>query len=167
MKNQVISNRSNSTFTATTQFLNMKKLLALFFCSVFSLAVHAQKADDIVGTWLTGTGKARVLIFKVDNSYFGMIVWLRDPLNEEGKPKMDKNNPDPKKKTAPLIGLQMLKAFTFDGSQWENGTIYDPENGKTYSCTINMKDGKLDVRGYIGISLIGRTQVWTRVSTAK
>lgn len=134
---------------------------------LFSFVAVAQKGDDIVGVWLTGTGKAKVQIFKVDNLYYGMIVWLRDPLNEEGKPKMDKNNPDEKKRSTPLVGLQMLKSFTFDGKEWENGTIYDPENGKTYSCTITMKDGKLDVRGYIGISLIGRTQVWTKSALTK
>ena len=144
-----------------------KKLIVLLTFVFISASASAQKADDIVGTWLTGTGKAKVQIFKVDTRYYGMIVWLRDPLNEQGKPKMDKNNPDPQKQTAPLLGLSMLKSFTFDGSEWEDGTIYDPENGKTYSCTITMKDGKLIVRGYIGISLIGRTQVWTKVTAIK
>lgn len=154
--------------TSNILFAGFAKKVAVLCTFVFlSAAASAQKADDIVGTWLTGTGKAKVQIFKVDTRYYGMIVWLRDPLNEQGKPKMDKNNPDPQKQTAPLLGLSMLKNFTFDGSKWEDGTIYDPENGKTYSCTITMKDGKLDVRGYIGISLIGRTQVWTKVAAVK
>lgn len=61
----------------------------------------------------------------------------------------------------------MLKGFEFDDDEWEDGTIYDPENGKTYSCTIKFRDGKLDLRGYIGISLIGRTQTWYKVSDIK
>jgi uncharacterized protein (DUF2147 family) len=63
-----------------------------------------------------------------------------------------------------LIGLVILKDFAFNGKdKWEDGTIYDPNNGKTYSCVIRLKnESALEVRGYIGISLLGRTEVWTR-----
>ena len=76
---------------------------------------------------------------------------------------MDKNNPDKSKRNTPLMGYLLLKNFIFDDGIWKDGTIYDPENGKTYSCKITMKDkNTLDVRGFIGISLIGRTDVWKR-----
>jgi uncharacterized protein (DUF2147 family) len=62
----------------------------------------------------------------------------------------------------------MLKNFSFDENEWNGGTIYDPENGKTYNCKIAIRDGnKLDVRGYIGISLLGRTETWFRVADIK
>lgn len=126
-------------------------------------------ADDVLGTWLTGTQKAAVTIYKEGNQYFGKISWLKTPLNEEGKPKVDKNNPDDARKKDPLMGIRLLKNFVFDGEdQWEKGTIYDPENGKTYSCKITMvnKD-KLDVRGFVGISMLGRTQTWIRIPDKK
>lgn len=140
-------------------------LLLLFLSlSCFSQAVNA---DAVIGTWLTASGKAKVQIYKEGDKYNGKIVWLKIPTYEDGKPKTDKNNPDKAKQSAPLLGLNMLKNFEFDEDEWEDGTIYDPENGKTYSCTIKYRDGKLDLRGYIGISLIGRTQTWYKVSDIK
>jgi uncharacterized protein (DUF2147 family) len=72
-------------------------------------------------------------------------------------------------RTVPLKGYRMLKDFTYSGnSQWENGTIYDPENGSTYKCIIKMTDANtLDIRGYIGIEALGRTDVWKRLEMKK
>jgi uncharacterized protein (DUF2147 family) len=139
-------------------------LLIILFTNYFSQTVNA---DAVVGTWLTATGKGKVQIYKQGKVYNGKIVWLKESLNTEGKPKLDKNNPDDSKKTAPLLGLNLLNGFVFDEDQWEDGTIYDPENGKIYNCKIKFRDGKLDLRGYIGISLIGRTQTWFKVADVK
>jgi uncharacterized protein (DUF2147 family) len=150
----------------------MKKVIlisiAILFCSInYSLA--QSEADALLGVWESGSGKARVKIDKVNDKYYGKIVWLKEPNNEEGKPKVDKNNPDEKLKTLPLLGYRMLKDFTYKGEKtWEDGTIYDPENGSTYSCTIKMTDtNTLDVRGFIGVSLFGRTDVWKRIQLKK
>jgi len=146
------------------------KLVVLALILFFSVNLNAQTAvssELITGTWLTASGKAKVKISKEGNVYNGKIVWLRDPLNAEGKPKTDKNNPNDALKVMPLLGLNMLKNFVFDEDQWIDGTIYDPENGKTYSCKVKYRDGKLDVRGYIGISLLGRTETWFKVADIK
>jgi len=137
----------------------------LFFAGIKINLAQTFTADAILGTWLTGTQKAAVTIYKEGNKYFGKISWLKNPNEENGKAKLDKNNPDDKKKTVPLMGLNLLKDFTFDGAaKWEKGTIYDPENGKTYSCKITMITAdKLDVRGFVGISMLGRTQTWIRI----
>lgn len=148
----------------------MKKLLFLNTLCLLTVICYAQsEADAILGVWETGSGKARVKIDKVGNQFFGKVVWLREPLNEEGKPKVDKNNPDEKLRTVPLLGYKLIKDFSFKGEKvWEDGTIYDPENGSTYSCTIKMTDeNTLDVRGFIGVSLFGRTDVWKRVQLKK
>lgn len=147
----------------------MKKLFFIGIVIISSLTGFAQNAgaDILIGTWLTASGKAKVEIYKEGNKYNGKIVWLKNPLDENGKPKVDKNNPDRTKKSVPLLGLNMLKGFVYDDGEWEDGTIYDPENGKTYSCTIRYRDGMLDVRGYVGISLLGRTQTWFRIPDAK
>jgi len=150
----------------------MKYTILVFGLFLAGLKISvAQKfnTDAILGTWLTGTQKAAVTIYKENGKYFGKISWLKTPNNEEGKPKMDKNNPDDKKKTVPLMGLNLLKEFVHNGEdKWEKGTIYDPENGKTYSCKITMVDNdKLDVRGFVGISMLGRTQTWIRIPDKK
>ncbi len=85
-----------------------------------------------------------------------------------GKEKVDRENPDPALRSRPVIGLRIFEGFTYDGDgRWKNGTIYDPASGKTYSCKIRLQDdGSLKVRGFIGISLLGRTEIWTRVPAA-
>jgi uncharacterized protein (DUF2147 family) len=126
------------------------------------------EADDIVGVWLNEDEDAHVEIENVDGVYFGKIVWLKEPVDEKtGRPKLDKENPDDEMKKRPLMGLELLSDFRFDGTnEWKDGTIYDPKSGKTYSCYMVFTDkskDRLKVRGFIGISLIGRTTYWIRV----
>lgn len=133
------------------------------------LSSAAPDPDAVVGVWLTDGGGSKIEIYKKDAKYYGKIVWLKEPNVEEGKPeagkpKRDANNPDPVHKTDPILGLQLLRDFEFDGTdKWGNGTIYDPETGKTYKCTMKIAEGgKLDVHGYIGIPAFGRSTIWTR-----
>jgi lathosterol oxidase len=122
-------------------------------------------ADAIVGVWQThGDKPAKIQIYSVSGRYYGKIISLRDPL-ENGKPVVDKNNPDVAKRGMPVVGLVLLTGFKFADDEWDDGHIYDPESGKTYSCILTLKDANtLKVRGYLGISMFGRTEVWTRVN---
>ena len=141
----------------------LKKFFLICFV-LFTSFLNAQKESDIEGTWIPGSGKANVRIYKSGNHYYGAIISLKEPIDSvTHKPKVDKNNPDKSKRNTPLMGYLLLKNFIYDDGIWKDGTIYDPENGKTYSCKITMKDkNTLDVRGFIGISLIGRTDEWKR-----
>ncbi len=151
----------------------MKKSAFLFFmvllAAAYAMPVAAQiKGDDIVGVWLNEDKDAHVKIENRDGKYYGNIIWLKEPIDEEtGKPKLDDENPDPELQKRPVMGLELLTGFVFDGDdEWEDGDIYDPKSGKTYSCYMKFTDDtkdRLKVRGYIGISLIGRTTYWTRV----
>jgi uncharacterized protein (DUF2147 family) len=132
--------------------------------------LKAQAADDILGNWLNQEGTAKIHVFKAANGkfkgkYFGKIYWLKEP-TKNGKPKVDEKNPDASKKNVEINGLILLNNFEFDADdkKWEDGTIYDPKNGKTYSCNITLVGEKLNVRGYVGISMIGRTAIWTKAN---
>jgi uncharacterized protein (DUF2147 family) len=128
---------------------------------------QTHKTDDIVGVWLNQEATAKVQIFKVSNSYYGKIVWLKEPNDSiTGKPRTDVENPDPKSQSVPLLGLVNLKGFVFDGEEeWKDGSIYDPKNGKTYKCYIRFESADvLKIRGYIGVSMLGRTTLWKRSS---
>ncbi|MFD2033531.1 DUF2147 domain-containing protein [Belliella marina] len=142
------------------------KMLKLSFILVFVFCISsafAQNPDAIVGKWYNTEKDAQVEISKEGNKYSGKIIWLADP-TENGKPKLDKNNNDKSKRDRPIMGMKLLNGFEYKDGTWENGTIYDPKNGKTYSCIIKKKnDQTLEVRGYIGISLVGRTVEWTKV----
>jgi uncharacterized protein (DUF2147 family) len=147
----------------------MKKSILLFILSfLFSIGYAqsgANESEKILGIWQTGTGKGRIQITKYGDKYGGKIVWLKEPTDANGKMKLDSKNPDELKKKNTIIGLTNLLGFTYEGhGKYENGIIYDPENGKTYKCIMTL-DGEttLKVRGYIGFSLIGRTDVWTRI----
>ena len=140
-----------------------KHLLALVVLMLLGTCAWAQKLSPI-GTWTNEDGKARFEIYKCGDKLCGKIVTLKEPLRN-GKPKVDENNPDKSMRDRPLVGLDFMKDFKYiGGNKWDDGTIYDPESGKTYSCYMKMtgKD-KMEVKGYIGISLIGRTQNWTRI----
>ena len=132
-------------------------LLALLFVPLVA------RAQSPVGTWKNE--KATFEIFDQGGKLFGKILTLKEPNDVNGKPKTDIKNPDTSKRSVPTLGLVFLKNFTASGNgKWENGTIYDPENGKTYSSYMQMTgNDKIEVRGFIGFSLLGRSQNWTRI----
>ena len=119
-----------------------------------------------VGRWLTEGGKSQVEIARCGDRLCGRIVWLNEPLDEAGKPKTDKNNPAEAERSRPILGLQLLAGFIKSAEaadRWEDGTIYNPEDGKVYKCSLTLQDANtLRVRGYVGVPLFGKTQVWTR-----
>ena len=133
------------------------------------VASHAEAGDAVLGYWLTDDGSAIFEIYKVDGKYHGKIAWLKEANypqddKEAGKPVRDRENPDASKRGRPLLGLELLSGFEYAGGNvWENGRIYNAENGKTYKCKMKLaSENELRVRGYIGISLIGGTTVWSR-----
>jgi uncharacterized protein (DUF2147 family) len=137
---------------------------ALLIAMIFCLAASAQKGDAILGQWVNPNGQDHILIYKKGNKYFGKLDWIKFPNDEQGKPKTDKNNPDKALQSRPDLGLELLKDFTFDGDDvYEDGTIYDPKSGKTYSCKMTLDGNNLKIRGYVLLSLFGRSEVWTRL----
>ena len=124
----------------------------------------ALEARDILGTWLTTDGKAHIEIYPCGDLYCGKIVWLSEPL-ENGQPKRDKENPDEALRDRPIIGLILVRDFSYDGDgTWSGGKVYDPESGDEYQGRMTLKDPMtLDLRGYILLPLFGRTERWTRV----
>ncbi len=140
-------------------------LSAITVTAVLSFAKQQTRADAILGSWKNGEGTGVIQIYKNGEKYQGKITWLKEPNDPEtGKPKLDKNHPDEKNHSRPILGLVSMWGFSYTGDkEWSGGKIYDNRNGKTYSCKIVMHDNNtLKIRGYIGISLIGRTDTWTR-----
>ena len=144
-----------------------KALIVCMLVLAAQLSVSAQIEESwIIGVWTPGHGKARVKIEKIGNKYFGKTVWLTEPNDPEtGKPKVDKNNPDPALRNTPRLGLRIMKDFVYDGNGiFSGGTIYDPEKGKTYCGKITITtQNTLDMRGFIcGFKALGREDTWTR-----
>jgi len=144
-----------------------KKIVPVLMLLVSVVGIHVVKAqsDKIEGVWLNEEKDAKIQIYKArDGKFYGKIVWLKDP-TENGKPKTDKKNPKDQMKTQPLVELVILKGFNMDGNTYEDGTIYDPNNGKTYDCKMTYKGKTLAIRGFIGLSLFGRTTIWERAGS--
>ena len=152
----------------------MTQLTQTFLALIVAIAMAPSAraaSDDILGSWLNQDQDAKIDIFKCGSDYCGKITWLKEPVcpvgskqGTPGTPKVDTKNPDASRRNTPLVGLQIIAGFQFSGDNlWKNGTIYDPDSDKTYSAkaTLVSRD-QLDLRGFIGISLIGRTEKWTR-----
>ncbi|MGF7218706.1 uncharacterized protein (DUF2147 family) [Spirosoma lacussanchae] len=125
---------------------------------------HTQPpADAVTGEWLSPRKDSRITIYRQGDLYQGRILW------GTGTATTDQSNPDPSLRSRNLIGLVILNGFVYDGrSTWENGTIYDPREGKTYSCKMTLTTpNSLSIRGYVGVSLFGRTEVWSRVTPGR
>lgn len=144
-----------------------KNIIFILCCAIMcSYATNsaAQAANAVTGIWKNGEGTAMVQIYEKSDKFYGKIVWLKIPNDANNKPKTDINNPNEKLQTRPLKGLENLVGFVYKGNgSWEDGTIYDPKNGNDYSCTITLVDNNtLEVRGFVGVSVFGRTDVWKR-----
>lgn len=150
----------------------------ILICTLFLLlppsfafaAVSA--ADAITGVWEVEEGDGHIEIYRCGEKYCGSIVWLKEPVypaddkgKMPGKPLVDRENPRKELKGRPLMGLRMMEGYTFRGSNlWDEGRIYNSENGKTYSSRISLKSrDRLELRGYIGIPLLGGSTVWRRI----
>lgn len=136
----------------------------LLLAGVASLSLLASVASaDVTGVWSTVEGKSHVKIEPCGDKFCGKIVWLKEPNNPEGKPKKDLNNTEKSLKTRPILGLELLSGFTPESkTEWEDGTIYNPEDGKTYSSTLTIsKSGVLEVEGCV--LFLCKTQVWKKV----
>ncbi len=122
------------------------------------------QADSIEGKWVTqddetGKQKSEVLIYKENGKLFGKITKLLLP-EDEGKKCV---NCKGENKDQPIEGMVIINDLQLDDETWEDGTILDPKSGKVYDCLIGFEDSNtLKVRGYLGFSLLGRTQIWKR-----
>ena len=137
----------------------------IFISMILMLAPLASAfAQDVVGKWKLEDGTAIVEVYQQGDVYNGKIVWLQTPTEADGSPAVDDLNPDPKLRTREVLGLNMLHGLKKDGSKYAGGKIYDPGNGKTYNCSMQVEGDVLKVRGSLDArGLIGRTMDWFRV----
>ena len=131
-------------------------------------ASRVRAGDGIIGLWLVEDGAAQVRVEPCgDGDLCGRIVWLEEPLDAGGRQRRDVENREAALREGPVLGLTILTRVPRvpnDDGVWTDARIYDPRNGKTYKCKLELEaDGRLKLRGYVGFSLFGRTTRWTRV----
>jgi uncharacterized protein (DUF2147 family) len=145
----------------------MKRLIRCFFqtaislCVSFSGAFSGSENDAILGKWLTENGQAIFEFYRVGSEYRALLVPLKNP---ESK---DINNPIDSLKGRKLRGATIIYGLNYDEKkkQWLNGWIYNPQDGKTYHCFCALKTNRSEMlfRGYLGVKLLGQSQIWKRV----
>jgi uncharacterized protein (DUF2147 family) len=159
-----------------TLTVTLRVLLLGFFVLGMPAGGFGAGGDAIVGLWNTPDNDAKIEIYRCGSEYCGRISYLEEttfPPDDEGGmaglPKIDRYNPNPELRHRSLVGLTFLEGFRFAGdSAWESGRIYNPENGKIYKARISLTNqDRLMLRGYWGVSLLGRTETWVRSTTTR
>ena len=144
----------------------MKKLIfALTLLALLLPLALAAKVHQIEGYWYNAEKTTKIQIYKTTGgSYAGKIVWLKEPNDAKGVAKLDVKNPDKKLRGRALMNLVILTGLKSKGNdKFDGGKIYDPKSGNTYSCKGELENiNTLKLRGFVGVSLIGRTDTWTR-----
>ncbi len=128
-------------------------LIVLITFSLFSFKnAPTDESEKIVGIWFTENNSSKIQIYKADNQYFGKIIWLA--------PKSEKED----LKTKLSLGYQIFKKFTYESKNlWSGGQVSDPRSGMTVSGKMTLKDDKtLNVRGYLGAPMFGKTVILKR-----
>jgi len=165
----------------STRYVGGVAALVLSLSLSLSVWAKSDSVDAIKGYWVMPDGSALIEITKTpgvrakDDVYVARIVALREKqftaLDEgapSGETRRDIHNPDEALRQRPLEGLTIAKGLKYDRGSWSGGRIYDPASGNTYRCKLDLvKEGFLRVRGYLGISLLGRTMYWQKADNFK
>ncbi len=138
---------------------------ALFALTIIFLTSFTNNPDEeLMGVWWNTERDAKIEIYRCGEVLCGKVIWLRNPKDDDGNPVKDENNSNSQMKKRDVMGMKVLEGFSFNGKdRWVNGEAYDPKSGKTYTSYISLKDkNTLELRGYIGTPLLGRTVIWKR-----
>ena len=148
----------------------MKKYLIIGLAVVLCLPAFLfckEETNRLIGYWLTGDKTMKIEIYdNGDSTFAGKIIWLKEPNDKNGKPKMDTKNPDEKLRTRPLLEMVILTGLIPESNtKYKSGKLYDPNSGKTYSATIELvNNNTINIRYFIATPTLGRTDTWTRSS---
>jgi uncharacterized protein (DUF2147 family) len=143
---------------------NLTAGATLVFGAVLAVLDHRPAAAQVpeVGVWINHEGKGAVEIKPCGAALCGNIVWLRDPVNDQGQPLFDRRNPQESKRNRPICGLPVIGNVKRTSEGWDEGWIYNPEEGAQYDVALQASGDRLTVTGYKGIKLFSKTLIWTR-----
>jgi len=146
------------------QFSNLKTAaLAAAVLLSSSLMTGVQAATPAAGTWLSADGGTKVRVSDCGNKLCGKVVWLNEPIDRAtGKPKTDKHNADPAKRSRPLLGVPVVNGMAPSGDNKWSGQIYNADDGKTYQAHVTLlSDNAMRVQGCV-LGILCKSQTWTR-----
>lgn len=146
---------------------NPSQFRPLLLVLAFLFTKGAKAQYQIMGQWYNDDQSYKIEVYEKADKFFGKIVWLASNTNSDGtSPRIDEHNPVEELRSQPLKDLVILSQLEWDENEerWENGTLYDPKTGKTYSCYGYIEeDGSLYLKGYIlGLPFLGKGTHWIR-----
>lgn len=143
----------------------MPRLACFLFLALFAATAANAQNPTPAGLWLHANGRIQLEIAPCGDLLCGKLVWFRWPNDAQGLPLVDLKNPDPALRARPLLGLTVLSGLRpTDEGTWEDGKIYNPDDGKSYQALMSLDDnGTMRVRAYVVLPLLGKTLIWTRV----
>lgn len=143
--------------------MNISKALFSLIILMGTAYVASAQKDLICKIWYNQEKTSKLEVYQTGNNFEAKIIWLNEPL-ENGKPKMDKENPDEKLRNTPIVNLVIMHNIHKSKDTpnfYDGGKIYDPKNGKTYDCRLTYKGSTIELRGYVlGLPFLGRTSTW-------
>lgn len=141
------------------------KILIVLIFALFSKAFAQTGETAIIGKWESDKKDVKLEFFKTGNEYEAKLLWGNQIVESDGKTsKKDAKNPAQSLRSRNIIGIVSVTGLKWDGEEYTGGKIYNPPSGDTYKCKVWMKDGKLNLRGYMGISLLGQTASFHPIS---
>ena len=134
---------------------------AIVFAGAAPQDVWAQ--SDVIGRWVPPEQDSIIEVYRCGDEVCGRIATLDEPMDDRGKPKVDRNNRDEALRGRPILGMELLSGFTSKKpGLYRGGRIYNPRDGKLYKAVLTLlDDGTLKIRGYVGVPALGQTQIWS------
>ena len=147
----------------------MKRIGFVLFLSLLIAQAFAEDAQKIAGVWWNAEKTSKIEVKEENGKFIGTVIYIKPEKYVNGEPEKDLKNPDVKLRSRSRLGLQILSGLKFNESdkQWQGGSIYDPENGKTYDCYawFEKDQNVLTLKGYVaGIKWLGRSTTWVRTT---
>ena len=147
----------------------MKRTVLVLFLSLLISQAFAQEAQKIAGIWWNDKKTSKIEVKEENGKFIGTVIYINPEKYINGEPEKDHQNPDAKLRSRSRLGLQILSGLKFNASdkQWQDGHIYDPDNGKTYDCFawFDADPNILNIKVYVaGIKWLGRSTAWTRAT---
>jgi len=142
-------------------------VMAVIFAMI-AAAFPARASDTdpsgLLGNWMAKSEKIAIELYRCEEYLCGKIIWVIKPYRNNGEFKRDRRNPDPALRRRGYCGIEVVRGLRGKNDRvWRGGKIYDPKRGNTYDLDIALRDdGRLELRGYIGIRLFGKSEIWTR-----
>jgi uncharacterized protein (DUF2147 family) len=140
-------------------------MIALAFLAVPTSLAQMTGEDAIIGLWEADDGSVKLDMYKEGTEFRARLLYGNQIMEADNTTfRLDTKNPDPALRSRSLEKIVFIQRLHWDNGEWSGGSLYDGSSGSTYRCRAEIKDGKMLLRGYLGISILGQTRAFHRIT---